>query len=276
LRRLPVGTARSSRLQARGAILLALAGGLTGGPARAGAWLLAPGEGHVVASAGFSQGERYFDEKGKLIPQANYRKFELPVFIEYGVSERVTVIVSPSLLRLDVVSEPPSSFQGPGYTDLGGRLRLWAGGTQVLSLQATARLPGATRADGPASLGWTGPEVDMRLLWGRSFELWSWPAFVDAQVGYRTRGGGPADEIRLDLTLGARPHPRWLVLLQSFSAASVGEASPPFRMGQSHKVAVSAAYTIGRFTLQAGGIATIAGQNALRERGFITALWFRF
>ena len=98
----------------------------------------------------------------------------------------------------------------------------------------------------------------------------------DQTLAYRLRAGGPANEIKVDLTLGARPAPQWLLLVQSFNTASVGASSGIFTPLRSHKLSVSAAYTIGRWTLQLGAIASVAGQNALRERGLLAALWVRF
>lgn len=275
----PVGRLRSYALPrrfGRTRALAAIAACLAGGPATAGAWTLPQGDGQVIAAATFSRGERYFDDKGKLIPEANYRKFDFPVLVEYGLTDRFTVIASPSFLHVEVGAHPVHSYQGLGYMDLGARLRLWTSGAHVISLQALGRIPGARNPDNPAELGWTQTETDLRALWGYAFDLGPWPAFVDAQIAYRSRGGGPADEIRLDLTLGARPHPRWLILLQSFNTISAGPAAGVFEETRSHKLAVSAAYTIGRWTLQAGGVTTLSGRNALGEHGLIGGLWYRF
>jgi protein XagA len=244
------------------------------GEALAGAWTLPVGEGQAIAVATFERGNRLFDAGGRVVPIRGYRKFELPLFLEYGATERLTLVASPSLLAVAAGSEP--TYRGPGYADLGARVRLWSEGAHVVSLQAIARLPGARDAADPAQWGWTDPETDIRALWGHGFEIFSRPAFVNAEAAYRIRAGAPADEIRIDLTFGLRPAPRWLVLVQSFSTISVGEAGRPFEPTRSHKMSLALAYSIGAWTFQVGAIATIAGQNALQERGFITGVWYRF
>jgi hypothetical protein len=224
----------------------------------------------------FVQGERYFDDQGRLVPQTSYRKFDLPTLIEYGATDGLTLVLSPSLLGVAVGTERPAEYRGLGYTDVGGRLRVWSTDAHVVSVQATARLPGARRAENPAEWGWTDPETDIRALWGYGFSLYSMPAFLDAQAGYRVRAGGPADEMRIDLTLGVRPAPRWLVLVQSFNTLSVRTPRGLHEPTRSHKVAVSLAYTLGAWTVEVGALATVAGQNALQERGLTTGLWYRF
>ena len=246
------------------------------GEAVAAAWTLPAGDGQAIVGGAFLKGDRYFDARGKLIPEAAYRKFELPILLEYGLTDRVTLIAAPSALNVSVATEPASRYSGAGYTDLGARVRLWSSDTDVISLQATTRLPGARDAANPAAVGWTDPEHDLRVLWGRSFAVGPWPAFLDGQLAYRLRAGGPADEIRVDVTLGARPAPQWLLLVQSFNTASVGAPSGIFAPLRSHKLSVSAAYTIGRWTLQLGAVASVAGRNMLRERGLLAALWVRF
>jgi protein XagA len=61
----------------------------------AGAWLLAPGEGQAILYSSFSDTTRAFDTQGRLIPVQQYRKFELGTYIEYGLTDWLTLAVSP-------------------------------------------------------------------------------------------------------------------------------------------------------------------------------------
>ena len=164
--------------------------------------------------------------------------------------------------------------------ELGGRLRLWQGSGVVVSTAVSARFEEARADDGSETFGWTRPEVETRLLAGYGFStgprLWSLPAFVDAEAAYRSRTGEGPDEILVDLTVGLRVRPDTLLLAQSFSTLSTaeekGEASYAY-----HKVQGSVVYDLdARWSLQVGAFATVAGRNALREQGLVTAVWFRF
>ena len=146
----------------------------------------------------------------------------------------------------------------------------------MVSLQATTRLPGARDAANPAAVGWTDPEHDLRVLWGRNFAVGPWPAFLDAQLAYRpgpaarrTRSGSTSPSARGRRRNGSSSS-------RASTRQSVGAPSGIFAPLRSHKLSVSAAYTIGRWTLQLGAIASVAGRNVLRERGLLAALWVRF
>jgi protein XagA len=123
------------------------------GEAVAAAWTLSAGGGQAIVGGAFLKGDRYFDARGKLIPEAAYRKFDLPILLEYGLTDRITLIAAPSGLNVSVATEPASRYGGAGYTDLGARVRVWASDTDVVSLQATTRLPGARDAANPATVG---------------------------------------------------------------------------------------------------------------------------
>jgi hypothetical protein len=62
-------------------------------------------------------------------------------------------------------------------------------------------------------------------------------------------------------------------MAQSFNTFSVGHTADH----REHKAEVSVVYDLTQsLSVQLGGIATVAGENALRERGVVTALWVRF
>ena len=91
--------------------LIAAAGGLIGAgseAARGGAWLMPPGEGQVIADTSFSDSSHAFDAQGHLVPVPSYKKFELGTYIEYGLTNWLTLVASPSYDRIE--NPPPGSF----------------------------------------------------------------------------------------------------------------------------------------------------------------------
>ena len=247
------------------------------GSALAGAWTQPQGQGQAILSGAYSHSPFAFDENGDAVSIPDYEKFELSTFVEYGVTDHVTVVLRPQLQSV-TINEPVGADRfGLGYSEFGARARLWSGETSVFSGQIAARIPGAGDEDDPAAIGNTDPEFDGRALYGRSFTLGTWSSFVDAQLGYRIRLDDPANEVRADLTIGTRPHPDVLLLAQSFNAMGDGSADGVFENGREHKAQVSTVWDVTEsWSLQLGGIATVAGENALRERGVMAGVWRRF
>jgi protein XagA len=243
----------------------------------AGAWTSDEGHGQVIVTTTFTRSTRQFDGNGNAVPIPTFDKLETNALIEYGLTPWLTAIAQPQLRRT-TIDEPTNAFSsGFGYTELGGRARLWSGGNSVFSVQAIARVPGQSDPDNLAEMGYSDPEYDMRALAGHSFKLGTWDAFVDGQFGYRIRTRNPSNEVRLDFTLGVRPAAEYLILLQSFNNVADGTASGAFENTHEHKLSLNAVWDFTKdWSVQVGGIATVAGEYALRERGVIGGLWHRF
>ncbi|MEF2553310.1 hypothetical protein VQ042_18420 [Aurantimonas sp. A2-1-M11] len=144
-------------------------------------------------------------------------------------------------------------------------------------MQIVARIPGTYDDQDPAAIGHTDGELDMRMLYGRAFGLGSWSSVLDVQLGYRARFGDPPSEFKADVTFGTRPVPDILLLAQSFNSIGDGSEAAIFVSGREHKVQLSGVWDVNEsWSVQMGGIATVAGANALRERGIVAAIWRRF
>ena len=246
-------------------------------PARAGAWAEPEGETLVIATTTFADSTRAFDASGKLLPVSDWRKFELGFNIEYGLSDRVTLLARPAVADISSAGPPTGAYRGLSSFDLGARIELARVGDAVFAAQGRARLPGASDAANTALSGMTAAEAEGRLLAGYSLTLAGRPAFVDAQLGWAARAGGNPGEARFDLTLGFRPMDRVLALLQSISAATTGAGTAAYPNQRWSKLQPSLVYefTPG-WSAQAGAFATVAAVNARREVGAILAVWRRF
>ncbi|CAH1669065.1 hypothetical protein [Chelatococcus sp.] len=250
--------------------------------AQAGAWTLPEGKGQAIITGTFLKADRYFDSRGQTIRGPDYRKFEVTAFIEYGLTDSLTAILSPSLLSTRVSGPEPAQYTGLGYTEAGARYRLFEHDGWIVSAQAIAGFPGPTNALNPAEVCCTDKYADARILVGKSFRLGDWPTFVDAQAAYRLRSGAANDEIRFDLTLGVRPLPKWLFLAQSFNVLAMNALASGSTLGllsgtRYHKVQVGVVWDFADdWSLQLAGVATIAGKSAPLEHGLVSGLWYRF
>lgn len=238
---------------------------------------MAEGKGQVALTATASDATREFVSYGSLAPTPSYSKFELQALIEYGASDRFTLIAAPGLQHVNVDGTDGGQRTGLGYSEFGGRYLLLKGAAWVLSTQTTLRLPGTFERANPAAIGYTENETDSRLLLGGNLSAGSWPAFFDVEFAQRFRAGDPPSEFRADFTLGIRPAPRWQLLAQSFNVISEGAGAPEFPSYGYHKLQLSAVYEMAStWALQVGGFSTFTGRHALQENGAVFGVTHKF
>lgn len=242
-------------------------------PAAAGAWTLGQGEGLAIVTVGGSEARGAFADNRRRAPVSGFRKAEIQVLAEYGITDRFTLRGRTELRHLSFETQDDET--GLGVSEIGGRFRFLQRGGFVASAEANLRIAEADPALDPGGAGLLVGEIEGRLLAGYGFTLAGLPAYVDAQGVYRAAGATSADEVRGDLTLGLRPRPDLLVLAQSFSV--VGLPTDGLEGYDQHKLQLSAVYDLTpAVAVQAGGWSAVAGRNALDERGLLAALWLKF
>lgn len=242
--------------------------------AMAGAWPQEKGHAQVISTTYFAKADRAFDEVGNADEFANYSKLETRLYIEYGVSERWTLVAHPSFQDVSLETTlGAQSYRGFGQTELGARYHIWGEEKWRLSAQGGVIFEGGGENTPEAALGEGTTDYEARLLLGRSLDNRFFKAFAEGQLAYRARGAGEPDEWRLDLTAGARPIEELQIIGQIFHIQST-EAVFPRRTYSSTKTQISAVWDRenGR-SLQFGLYGTIAGENIIEERGIIFGIW---
>jgi hypothetical protein len=243
----------------------------------AGAWTLEEGTGQLIFTNTAMTATNLFSTGYALQPAPRYNKDEAQTLIEYGVTNWFTAIFTPSLQHVDIAAPFSGERSGLGYTDFGGRARIWSDASWVASAQVTFRIPGTYDNTNPAAIGYTDPEVDLRGLVGYSFKAGTLPSFVDVELAQRFRIGGPPDEFRADITLGVNVTDKWLLLAQSFNVTSEGAGTWGFGSFGYYKLQLSAVYAVTKsVSLQLGGYSTYWGRNALQENGLVVGAWYKF
>ncbi len=244
--------------------------------ASAGAWTLPEGTGEVDLTLTATSAYQAF-YGSTLAPTPRYDKIDPQARIEYGITDAFTAILAPSLQSVDIAAPTGAQRTGLGYTEFGGRYRLFQNDSWVFSGQATLAVPGTFDNANPAAVGYTDIETDVRGLIGHGFSLYGLPAFVDLQFAERLRSGAPPNEFHADLTFGVEPMRRWIVLAQSFNVVSEGSGKAPFTSYDYYKFQLSAVYALTpTVSLQLGGVTTYAGRNALQENGLVAGVWCKF
>jgi hypothetical protein len=205
-------------------------------PAHAGAWPQQKGEALLITTLLYDRADGGFDASGDRHDQGWFRKDETALYAEYGLTERFTLVgrlAWQSLARRDGAIF--DSAEGLAASEAGLRWAAWRGERAVFSIRAAALIPGDGENVSNQPLGDGGEAWDARLLVGLSLGT---TGFLEAQAGWRRRGGPFLDEARLDLSAGWRPG-RWSLIAQAFSVWSAEAARPGFPEFAQHKLQLS-------------------------------------
>jgi hypothetical protein len=246
--------------------------------AYAGAYTLPPGEAKVFVSGLITDGERYFDTTGRRQARGRYTKYDTPVFVEYGFREGVTLFGSTGLQKISAEDGGRHERYGLGRSEVGARIRLLNEGPWIASAQSSVVVAGARAKEGVAAIGETDDQVDVRGQLQRSFEVLEMPGFADVEAGYRWRTKAPADEVRLDATVGLRVAPRWLALVHSFNTIGAGRWSGRYPLRQRiAKLQGALLFDLTeRMQLFGAAFFTPYGRDAMDETGGQLGVGYRF
>jgi len=246
--------------------------GLGMGTAHADPFVEAKGQGRVIISAIHTESSRGFDNNGNVSDIPDYDQNQIYVQAQYGLTDDLTILLTPSYRDVDV--KGGDSTSGLGYTDVGARYRLAYGDNWIVSAQGLVRIPGKKRADRIAQVGNTDAEYDLRI--GGAYTMG--PAFVSAEGGYRLRAGDPPNEFHADFVIGGHVAPKVMLLGTMLNTFSDGKGRNIFNQSYRYgDVYLSSVYEVNeKLSLQAGFTGTIYGKNALRQRGPFIGLWYSF
>ncbi|MER0237852.1 hypothetical protein [Fulvimarina sp. MAC8] len=243
--------------------------------ARAAAWLQDEGDGQAIVTGLFSHADEAFTQRYDETEPVDFQKGGGSLLLDYGLFTWLTVTGG---LEFSSETSDDLPYKRPGLSraSLGLRTQLYRSDTYAMSAEVgvlTEDVYG--EADALVdTYGWDSPLLEARWSGGVNFELWGKPGFSDVSFGYRYRLGDGPDEMVIDTTLGYRVFEKIMILAQSFATASASsdEASYGHQKAQGSLV-----YDLSdRWSVQAGGFATVVGHNALKERGAFSALWYRF
>ncbi len=255
-------------------VLLTLATTL---PSRAGAWLQDEGRTQIIFANTTTESSRRFGHNGKPLRANRFSKQETLISFERGWSDSVTLLAGARFQLQTFPVDGVTSRFASGAVSAGARIKLWSEGGTVLSVQGTLQASGERSLPGQLRRMDAPVEADLRLNLGHGFAIGSWQAFAEVQTAYRWRGGGNRDELRFDTTLGVRPVPQILLMLQSFSTVTaIGRGRAGEGRPRQHKLQPGVVYDLSeRWSLQVSAFSSIKGRDSIKERGGQVALWRR-
>lgn len=257
-------------------------------PASAGPWSPERGHGQIIVTFGSYSTRESFTQSSDRESfgfDGKFRKSEINPYFELGLTNRLTFIANTFVIS----SEFSNAFgaqknSGLGDSTLGLRYRFTETNRPVIvAAQALVKLD--TAGSGQPNLGNKQTDIDGRLVIGGAIGKSSRPPFWTVEGGYRYRDRGPADELRLEATIGAYLRPRLMVLGQVMETKGLKNndqvlagldptLSPDYDLTRVQgSLVVSLA---SRSRVQAGGFVHAAGRNTGAGGGFLVAFWQNF
>jgi hypothetical protein len=238
---------------------------LAPGKATAGAWPIEPGRTQLIAKYERTHADQGYDADGVLVTVGHRRDELLSVFVEHGVTPRLTLQGKVGVTR---GHDRWVDYEGRGPIEAGVRWTVRRDDRSSLALYVGAGEAGKGRNAGYATPGQGSLDLEARVLYGRSGVWRGRQVFVDLQAA-RLKRQGLADETRFDTTLGVRPAKRWLVMAQTYAGRTDrGEVGARWV-----KTEVSVVRAVGDWSVQAGWRDTVTGREVARDRGVLLSLW---
>lgn len=236
--------------------------------ALAGAWPTPVGETQAILKYERSEAVRGYDPDGYILPVPKIRDESLSVFVEHGLTSRLTLQAKVGVTR---GSDAFVHYSGRGPAEIGLRYAAYSGDLGVLSVYAGVAAAGVGRNAGYARPDAGDGDLELRVLGGRSATLWGKPLFGSVEIARLFRRG-LADETHVDVTLGLSPAPRWLLLVQSYGGRADARPVSPRWV----KLETSLVRHLGSWSLQAGWRTSVYGREAPVDTGPVVGLWRRF
>jgi protein XagA len=243
-------------------------------PACAGAWTLDRGHLQIIAGSTMSRATRRFDDKSAPSEKIAFDKLLAQSWMEYGLTDAVTLFAAPEYILANSGSNSGVVHARTSSVEAGLRILLLSR-IGMLSVQASGKTAGAFDMSVSAG-GESGRQLELRLLYGKSFRLLRRDGFIDIEAAERWIKRPRSNEMTLDATAGFWISRRYLFLLQSFNTFSDGAAQPPYEVYRLHKLQASLVQRITpRWSFQSGYFQALAGRNIVQERGFIISIWYK-
>ncbi len=206
-----------------------------------------------------------------------FERLDAGIYGEYGLFDA-------TMVGAKVVFGAARSV-GPGFVDNASGVveiegfaqrTIASGKWGVLSARAAVARPAGIAAGARPGLAADGIDVDVRALYGFGFGG-PVPGFLTTEAAYRGRTGDAADQVRIDAVIGIEPHPDFLLMAETQTAFSAGEARPGGADFDVVKLQPSLVWRANdRLAVRIGGLIEVAARNLTPGRGVFVALWSEF
>ncbi|MBI5178417.1 MAG: hypothetical protein HZA04_04075 [Nitrospinae bacterium] len=254
-------------------------------PSDASVWVPAKKKGQAAFTFTYYETKELFDSRGttyKMASNGVFVKHEVNAYLEYGLGSNFSVCLNlfavTQQFKSDTVAQ---TYSGAGDQEMCLKYLILASPVNF-GVQAGVKVPAYDLAFADPAPGNGQFDYELRLMLGNPILS---SGFWDLEAAYRYRDGYPADEVRIDATVGAGFFARFKVLLQ-FNGISGMRNGQVYSRGNNptidpeydlYKGGVSFVYDVSqKSSLQIGGIRHFSGTNTGARGSFFLSLWRRF
>ncbi len=247
----------------------------------AGAWNQPVGESLVVSSLNWSMADQGYDDDGRLTYDPEFSKTESRLYIEHGLTQRLTLIGNGGLQTLDYLSQKgPVNADGFGGLSLGLQYHIAKRAGDVFALRGSAIIAGSGENIPDADLGSGGHGVELRMLYGRGFSVREQAAFVNIEGAwiYREISDSP-NGYEAEATLGIDIGQRAQLLGQLFFRDTHADYQipDPILANYNFKAQLSSLWKRGPGkAYQISIYQSLGGRNSVKEQGVTISFLQRF
>lgn len=272
------------------------------GQAHAGAWTQPKGSGLYIENYNYYYTSEFVNNNGKRQSQPTYQKFELNPYLEYGLTDSITLGANIFLQYIRQDSSQTFTQQtgpftsvtttingtqnnvGIGDAEFFVRKRLWHNDKMVISAEPMVKLPAIYSYTDNPEVGNKNADIGMSLSGGYSFKAYGRHHFANIDTRYRHRFGDQKDQVRIEATLGLSVSRDWMIMPQLFVTRrtsspdiAVGFNETPANDYNLTKVQLTTLYYMWDETaIQLGGFYHVDAKNSSLGGGVLVALWETF
>ncbi len=217
-----------------------------------------PGQTQAIVKIESQRASEAFDEAGQLVPIPVHHDLAADLFVERGVTERLTL---QGKLYLASSKEDGLSQTAFGHSELGVRWTAYNEPKGVLSFYTGLTVPVSGTEKGQAGL-------EARVLVGRAVNLGHRKLVADMQLATLS-GSGYGRETRLEGSLGLELSQNWNLMAQ-MQGGQIENGTAWL------KDEISITRNLGQNSIQIGWRQTPFAENFTKASGPIIGLWRRF
>jgi hypothetical protein len=252
----------------------------------AGAWTQDKGNGEIILTGIYYATDSYFNEQGKKTAQPTYSKYEINPYLEYGLTDTLTLGANLSFQRTHQDGSPGSSSAtnaGIGDSEFFARAQLWKSGGFIASLEPMVKLPGLGGINDQPQIGGHHPDVGMSIAGGYGFSAWGHDHFAELITGYRYRFGSPENQVKIAGTMGFHVSQNLMIMPQAFLTFRTSTPDVnSFTQSSADDynlvtLQLSGVYRMNdKLSLQLGGFSHVSGKNVGSGDGILFSVWQQF